>query len=140
MANLLLEGDGGKPGFWRELGAAMISPPTGFNRLAFGNRFKPLFPSHDPAIFWRLRLGATLNSTLNNSGGPSNLNQNEFTGDYILAYGLPGKPGYSYTRPFDYFHFEFTSLGNAGNPFDNIMIRGLLFGKDYETGKACRGI
>ena len=68
MASLVLEGDGGKPGFWRELGAAMISPPTGFNRLAFGNRFKPVFPSHDPAIFWRLRLGASLNSDLNDQG------------------------------------------------------------------------
>ena len=57
-----------------------------------------------------------------------------------MAYGLPGKPGYSYTRPFDYFHFEFTSLGNADNPFDNIMIRGLLLGKDYEAGNSYRGI
>ena len=36
MASLVLEGDGGKPGFWRELGATVLSPPTGFNRLAFG--------------------------------------------------------------------------------------------------------
>ena len=33
MASLLLEGGGGKPGLWRELRAAVISPPTGFNRL-----------------------------------------------------------------------------------------------------------
>jgi len=39
MANLLLASGGGKPGFWRELGAAVISPPTGFNRLVFGERF-----------------------------------------------------------------------------------------------------
>ncbi len=44
MASLVLESDGGKPGFWRELGAAILSPPTGFNRLAFGTRFKPVFP------------------------------------------------------------------------------------------------
>ena len=57
-----------------------------------------------------------------------------------MAYGLPGKPGYSYTRPFDYFHFEFTSLGTADNPFENVMIRGLLLGKDYEAGNTYRGI
>jgi len=41
MAGLVLERDGGKPGFWRELGAAVLSPSTGFNRLAFGERLNP---------------------------------------------------------------------------------------------------
>ena len=140
MASLVLEGDGGKPGFWRELGAAVLSPPTGFNRLAFGDRFKLVFPSHNPAVFWRLRLGASLNLNLNDQGGSRIINRKEATADYSMAYGLPGKPGYSYTRPFDYFHFEFTSLGNAHNPFDNIMVRGLLLGKDYEAGNAYRGV
>ena len=31
MASMLLESDGGPPGFWRELAAAAISPPTGLN-------------------------------------------------------------------------------------------------------------
>ena len=44
MASLLLETEGGRPGFWRELGAAVISPPTGLNRLAFGTRFDAVFP------------------------------------------------------------------------------------------------
>ena len=142
MASLVLEGDGdgGKPGFWRELGAAVLSPPTGINRLAFGDRFKPVFPSHKPATFWRLQLGANLNSDPNDQAGSSSLNRHEATADFSMAYGLPGKPGYSYTRPFDYFHFEFKSLGNADNPFDNVMIRGLLLGKDYEAGNAYRGI
>jgi hypothetical protein len=139
MASLVLEGDGDKPGFWRELGAAVLSPPTGFNRLAFGDRFKPVFPSHDPATFWRLRLGVSLNSHLNLSASDTG-KRTEATADFSMAYGLPGKPGYSYTRPFDYFHFEFISLGNARNPFDDIMIRGLLLGKDYEVGNSYRGI
>jgi hypothetical protein len=46
MASLLLETDEGKPGFWRELGAAVISPPTGFNRLVFGNRFDAVLPNY----------------------------------------------------------------------------------------------
>jgi uncharacterized protein DUF3943 len=45
MASLLLENADGTPGFWRELGAAVISPPTAFNRLVFGERFKPVFRS-----------------------------------------------------------------------------------------------
>ena len=138
MANLVLEGDGkgGKPGFWREVGATVLSPSTGINRYSFGDRFKPVFPSHDPATFWRLQLGASLNSDQGDQGGPISVNRHEATADFSMAYGLPGTPGYSYDRPFDYFHFEFTSLGNASNPFDNIMIRGLLLGKKYEVGES----
>jgi hypothetical protein len=140
MASLVLEGDGDKPGLWRELGATVLSPPTGINRLAFGDRFKPVYPSHNPATFWRLRFGASLRSNLNDQGGLNTINPTEATADFSMAYGLPGKPGYSYARPFDYFHFEFTSLGNADNPFDDVMIRGLLLGKDYGAGNAYRGI
>jgi hypothetical protein len=57
-----------------------------------------------------------------------------------MAYGLPGKPGYSYTRPFDYFHFEFMAVGNSDNPLEDVMIRGLLFGKKYEAGDSYRGV
>jgi hypothetical protein len=140
MANLVLEGDGEKPGFWRELGAAVISPSMGFNRYSFGDRFKPVFPSHNPATFWRLRVGASLSENLTDQGGASTINRKETTADFIMAYGLPGKSGYGYGRPFDYFHFEFTSLGTIDNPVENIMIRGLLFGKDYEAGNSYRGI
>jgi hypothetical protein len=47
LSNLVLEHENIPP-FWRELGAAVVSPPTGFNRLVFGDRFKTLFPSNDP--------------------------------------------------------------------------------------------
>lgn len=141
MAELMLEGDGGKPGFWRELCAGFISPATGINRHAFGNRFKPIFPSHDPATFSRLQIGASLKSDLNDK---STLNSDDITTEptatFTLAYGLPGEPGYDYPRPFDYFHFEFISLGNSDNPFDDIMIRGLVYGTDYRIGKSYRGI
>jgi hypothetical protein len=137
MANLLLENDGGPPGFWRELGAAVISPPTGFNRLVFGNRFDAVYPSHDPAISTRFQLGAALNTHLT---GPatSHFKQNEATVDFQLAYGLPGKPGYSYTRPFDYFNFQFTA--STANTFENIITRGLLVGAPYAAGDSYRGV
>ena len=103
LASLLLENDGGPPGFWRELGAAVISPPTGLNRLVFGNRFDAVFPSHDPAISWRFQLGAALNTRLT---GPatSHFKQNEAIADFQLAMGCR-KPG-CYTRPFDYLNFQ----------------------------------
>jgi hypothetical protein len=140
MASLVLEGDGEKPGFWHELGATILLPSMGFNRYAYGDRFKTVFPSHNPAIFWRLRLGASLTQNLTDQGVSNTIRRNEATADFSMAYGLPGKPGYSYTRPFDYFHFELTSLGTMDNPVDNIMIRGLLLGKDYEAGNSYRGI
>lgn len=141
LASRVLESHGDKPGLWRELSATILSPPLGINRLVFGDRFQPVFPSNDPAISWRLRLGVSQNSHMTDQGYSSIINPNQATTDYSLAYGLPGKSGYSYTRPFDYFHFEFSTLGNAKNPFDNIMIRGLLLGKDYEAGDdAYRGI
>jgi uncharacterized protein DUF3943 len=137
MASLLLEGGGEKPGFWRELGAAVLSPPTGFNRLAFGDRFDAVFPSRNPEIFIRLRLGATLTNEVNNSID-KDVKRQEGAADYSITYGLPGKPGYEYKRPFDYFHFEFTAVPNAGDITDaieNVSIRGLLGGRRYDLGR-----
>jgi hypothetical protein len=143
MASLLLEGGGDAPGFWRELGAALISPSTGFNRLAFGDRFKPIFPSRDPEIFIRFRLGVTLTGHVANAGLSSDFKQKEGSADYSITYGLPGKPGYAYTRPFDYFHFEFTAVPNSstvGNSLENVSIRGLLVGQRYAWGDNYRGV
>jgi hypothetical protein len=142
MASLLLEGGGEKPGFWRELGAAILSPPTVFNRLAFGDRFDAVFPSRHPEIFIRLRLGATLTNEVNNDIN-KDVKRQEGAADYSITYGLPGKPGYEYKRPFDYFHFEFTAVPNAGDITDaieNVSIRGLLGGRRYDLGDDFRGV
>ena len=143
MASLLLEGGGERPGFWRELGAFVISPPTGFNRLVFGERFKAVFPSRDPEVFIRLRLGATITSNFENEGLGNEITRQEGSVDYSILYGLPGKPGYRYRRPFDYFQFEFTAVPNAktvGNAIENVAIRGLLLGDRLELGDSYRGV
>jgi hypothetical protein len=143
MASLLLEGGGGKPGFWRELGAAVISPSTGFNRLAFGDRFAAVFPSNDPEIFIRLRLGVTLTGNVDNAGLSTDVKRQEGSLDYSITYGLPGKPDYRYKRPFDYFQLEFTAVPNAStvaNALENVSIRGLLLGAKYEAGGDYRGV
>jgi hypothetical protein len=139
MASYVLED--GKPGFWRELGAAGLSPSTGINRLAFGNRFKAVWVSNEPAVFTRLRLGASLTEHRTDQGVGKTVKQPQASGDFSMAYGLPGKPGYSYERPFDYFHFEFTAIARSGgNAFENIMTRGLLYGTKYSLGDAYRGV
>jgi len=139
LSSLILEDGGYHPGFWRELGAAVVSPPTGFNRLAFGDRFKGVFPSHSPATFTRVRLGVTLNEHTSGNGADNNFSRNEGTLDYYLAYGLPGKDGYTYDRPFDYFDFQFTAVSSQ-NVIENLMTRGLLYGKKYEAGDNYRGV
>ena len=149
IASLLLESSGdGNPGFWRELGAAVISPSTGFNRMAYGDRFGGVFRSHDPAVFTRIDLGASLNthysSNVNVNADPTlppaaqTLQRRQASADFTMAYGLPGKPGYSYNRPFDYFHFEFTAA--TGNAFEDVFSRGLLYGTTYGIGDSYRGI
>ena len=149
IARLLLESSGdSRPGFWTELGAAAISPSTGFNRWANGGRFDGVFRSYQPAVYTRIELGASLvahvHSTVNlntDITGPpiaQAFTRREVNADFTMAYGLPGKPGYSYTRPFDYFHFEFTA--STANIFENILVRGLLYGKDYERGANFRGV
>ena len=136
MAGLVLD-DSDMPKFWRELAAAAISPSTGFNRLAFGDRFKSAFSSHDPEYYGRLAVGvATV--TRNETGPSDKLQHTEGLVDFSLDYGLPGKSGYSYDRPFDYFSFQATA--STANGFENLMTRGLLFGTDYELGKNYRGI
>src|SRR5438128_1525036 len=89
MASLLLEGGGDAPGFWRELGAAGLSPPTGFNRLVFGDRFAAVFPSRNPAIFTRLRFGATLTTNATNAGVSNDVIRQEGRADFSMTYGLP---------------------------------------------------
>jgi hypothetical protein len=137
LSNLVLEHENVPP-FWRELGAAVISPATGFNRLAFGDRFDAIFPSHDPVYYSRLQIG--FSGTAQNDAGTSTtkLNRDEALVDYLIDYGLPGKPGYTYTRPFDYFSFQATA--SSANGFENLMTRGLLAGRPYEAGEDYRGV
>jgi len=137
MANLLLESDDeGKPGFWRELAAGVISPPTGFNRLVFGNRFDEVYASNRPATFMRLQAGGTLTSSSNNVS--STVKEHGAIGDLTVTYGLPGKPGYTYTRPFDYFDFHVTTV--TANTLESLDTRGLLVGAPYASGNSTRGI
>ncbi len=149
MASLLLESrHGGRPGFWREAGAAVISPSLGFNRQAHGDRFAGVFRSNDPAVYTRIELGANLNGhvksnvriadTTGTGTTPQSFQRGEAAADFTIAYGLPGKPGYTYNRPFDYFHFQFTAA--TASIFENVISRGLLYGKDYAVGDNYRGV
>jgi hypothetical protein len=139
MASHLLETGDESPGFFRNAGAALISPPTGFNRLAFGDRFDAVFPSHDPATYTRVGIGVRRNSKQKDVGDV-HVPQDEVVADFVMDYGLPGKPGYEYSRPFDYFHFEATAASSTHTLPEDVMIRGLLCGSKYDEGDSYRGI
>ena len=130
MSQLVLQDKRTRTGAWREIGAGIISPPTAFNRYAFGDRLKTVFPNYDPATFWRFRVGASLHGD----------SKRDAILDFGMSYGLPGKPGYTYERPLDYFDFQISGLGNSANPLESVLLRGLLYGKQYEAGNDYRGI
>jgi hypothetical protein len=123
--------------FWREAAAAAIDPAAGFNRLAFGER-SPLFSSRDAAYVSRLQFGYS--GSLRHDLGTSlrDIERNELQIDFALDYGMPGTPGYQYTRPFDYFAFQATA--SSANKVENVITRGLLVGRPYELGDAWRGV
>ena len=134
MSSLVLEK--GRDTRWRELAAAAISPPTGFNRLAFGERFREVLGSRNAAYHGRLEVGAS--GALRQAASPPQLKRNELLADFAMDYGLPGKAGYRYERPWDYFAFQATA--SSANGIENLSTRGLLIGTDYSAGDRYRGL
>jgi len=127
VASLVLESNG-VPRFWRELTAAVVSPSTAFNRLAYGGRFKGVFPSRDPSFFTRVQFGAMGTASVQKPLTQP-FNRDEAVADFSIDYGLPGNSSYAYRRPFDYFNLQFTA--SSTDHFENIFTRGLLAGREY---------
>src|SRR5690606_10301396 len=118
MASLLLESGGPTPAPWREWSAAAISPPTGFNRHAFGGRSMAAFAGRQPAYYGRSSVGYA-GTTQDTRGASRDFKRNELLADFSLDYGLPGKPGYHYERPFDYFNFQITA--STGSKLESLF-------------------
>ena len=125
------------PDGWRQGLAALVSPPVDLNRRAFGSRFERGFFDHDPAYYGRVHLGAT-HALQKDFDTKADFKPNAAQVDFALDYGLPGRPGYTYSRPFDYFNFH--ALLSSANGVENLSTRGLLLGTDYPVGDNYRGI
>jgi hypothetical protein len=136
MAHLVLNRSN-LPEAWRPWLAAAISPPVGLNRLAFGSRFDGAFSDHDPEYYGRLHVGAT-HATEHGFDTSAGFKNNLLQVDFALDYGLPGKPDYTYRRPFDSFSFQV--LLTNGNGIENLSTRGLLLGTEYTLGDDYRGV
>ncbi|OGA15560.1 MAG: hypothetical protein A3H32_07275 [Betaproteobacteria bacterium RIFCSPLOWO2_02_FULL_63_19] len=135
MANLVLEQGGGMSPFWREWAATAISPSMGFNRRVMG--YNSIFSSRGAPYYSRLSLGFS-GATLNNAGSSTKARPGEALADFSFDYGMPGQPGYGYTRAFDQFTFQATA--SSANLFENVMTRGLLYGRTYEPRGNVRGV
>jgi hypothetical protein len=137
MAHLVLNQHSAVPPAWRGWAAAAISPAMGLNRLAFGPHVGGSFNDHDPSYYGRLHVGAT-HATQHEFDRSTEFKKDAVQVDYALDYGLPGKPGYSYLRPFDYFSFQV--LLSSANGMENLATKGLLMGTDYAVGDNYRGV
>lgn len=137
LSNLVLDNTNQLSPTMRQVAAAAVAPSAAFNRLAFGKRFDVAFDSHEPAYYGRLQLGVN-SSSRNDAADPAGLQRTDALANFAIDYGLPGKNGYHYTRPFDYFNLEATA--SSANGVESISNRGMLIGREYEMGANYRGI
>ena len=143
MADLIVR-DSGDTGMniLHEVGVALVAPSSSLNRHILGNRFRAHLPDSLPAIFWQLRFGATLDALAKDVTTPTSVFVNrDASVDFHIAYGLPGRAGYTYNRPFDYFDFQGSVLPSSFSNFvEDIMIRGMLAGQKTADTDNQRGI
>jgi hypothetical protein len=128
-ARLILFRNGRRGGFLRTLGATAVSPPVGFNRLLFGDRFGSDVPESGVPADLRVELGATaplaaVERTNALSAGTPLLG-------VAVDYGVPGNPVGASRRPFDYFRLEGAVRFGAAGGLDHLATRGLIAGKDF---------
>jgi len=97
--------------------------------------------ARDPATFTRLRIGQTDTASVSDTQPATHEVVNQQANvDFVMDYGLPGKDGYHYIRPLDYFSFQITGVDNSANPVENVMTRGLLIGRKYDAGDDYSGV
>lgn len=137
IASLLLENADGPPGIRRRTSSAIVAPWAAFNGRVFGSRFDQVFPSKNAAYYRRLQIGA-VGTTQRTQGASRQLRPNEAIVDIWMEYGLPGVPGYSYSRPFD--HFTLQATASSANGVESVLSRGLLVGVRHELGDRYRGV
>jgi hypothetical protein len=137
MASLVLENAGGPPNDAVERSAFALAPATGFNRKVFGRRFDDVLPSREAPYYRRLQAGAAW-AFQEDPGTAGLLRPGEVLADLAIEYGMPGRTGYEWERPFDYFALEARASTAAG--LESLLSRGLLLGRGYAVGEGLRGV
>jgi hypothetical protein len=104
MADLIIRDSGStRPNLLRQITSGVLS--GGVNRRILGKHFANHLPDSLPAFFWQLNFGGSLGALTHDISTPSTLLRQDAVVDFGIAYGLPGRVGYTYTRPFDYIDF-----------------------------------
>jgi len=141
MADLVLKDNGGQVARrFHEYLAMLLAPPTALNRHMFGRRLKIGLPDSAPATAWQIGLGATADAHARDPLLEATQLRRNATAQFSIAYGLPGTPGYDYTRPLDYFDLQASGLSSSSNPIENVMLRGLLIGRKTRDAGSSRGV
>lgn len=122
---------------WRELAASAVSPPSGLNKRLYPDRFRQLLAETRPAVFSRLHVGGST-TRKSSPGNSQSVDDKEAIADFLLDYGLPGKPGYAYNKPWDYFSFQIRS--SSARILESAHTRGLILGDRYKIGSRYDGI
>jgi len=137
VANLLVDRSHDHVSLGRGLLVALASPPTAFNRVMFGHRFDGVMETHQP--LYDLRIGIGGRGTTQHTSGPSlDLAGRQSIADLMIEYGLPGKPGYPYARPFDYFRLDVRAA--SGTALERLTTHGVLAGRRYGAGESTGGV
>ncbi len=126
--------------WWHPYVAGILSPPTAVNRRVLGKDFKAELPDSAPSTTWEVRLGVRSDAVARDYSAPVTLLRRDATAEFSASYGLPGRAGYNYSRPLDYFTLDASFLLNSANPIENVMLRGLLVGRPTCATANLRGI
>jgi hypothetical protein len=141
LSNRILDTGGARPGPWRELGAAAVSPITGLNRLFFGDTYRPYGYTSHPS-FGRLQIGAHTSGDLRKGGDGVSPRIRGISMGGELQYGLTAGD-WAFREPFDYFDLSadltIDKKANTSGATGNFSIHGLLAGSTYGEGRS-RGL
>jgi hypothetical protein len=137
-SNRILDGGGPAPGLGRQLGAALVSPVAGFNRVLFGDTYRPSGYTSHPS-FGRLQLGFQTAADLGQgpTGFSSRIRGVSLGGE--LIYGLP-VGAWQFEEPFDAFDvavdLTLDDKSGTGAATGTLSIHGLLAGASMGQGRS----
>lgn len=138
LANRIYDGGGAYPNVWRHIGAFVVSPVTGFNRLLYGNKYRS-WDLNDQPWLGSLRLQFAVAGRARAGGATEDVPGGDVG---IAAHIMNGTPtgDWSFRRPFDHFEAEVSAFVNnkisrEASPL-NILVRGLLAGSRFGEGRA----
>jgi hypothetical protein len=137
MARVLLTPHDRKPGFWRVLGATVISPPAGINHMLLLDRAAAEIPTSGAVSDLRFQVGAAGPVSQSVSDREARRLSHPLAG-VSIDYGFPGSANYEHKRPFDYFTMGATVSWADG--IETVWTRGLVAGRDYGSGTRGRGV